>query len=261
MAVPNTPAEAAELLGLPQNARQSAVEVRYRRLAQIYHPDLNPDVPTAHRRMLELNAAWELLTGSRPLPRQEEQRPDHAQARPAPPAARPEAAEQRTKASMIQMPYGVYVIGTVRDGEPNGMVADWVMQIAFEPRLLAVSFENSAYSLESVRHNNSFTVILLPEEGMDLAARFLQPRDGSKIKGRSAKVAAQTHHKLDGAAYRTTDRGCPILDEALSWLECEAEQFIPAGDHTLVIGRVLEGEVLQTGEALTSSYTGWIYGG
>ena len=261
MAVPNTRAEAAELLGLPQDAPKSAIDARYRRLAQIYHPDLNPDAPTTHRRMLELNVAWELLAEDRPLPLREEQRPDHAWAPRPPPPARPRAAEQRIKATMHQMPYGVYVIGTARDGEPNGMVADWVMQIAFEPRLLAVSFENNAYSLESVRHNTAFTVNLLPEEGMDLAARFLQPHDASKIKGRSAEFAAQTHNKLDGAAYRTSDRGCPILDEALSWLACEAEQFIPAGDHTLVIGRVLEGEVLQTGEALTSSYAGWLYSG
>jgi flavin reductase (DIM6/NTAB) family NADH-FMN oxidoreductase RutF len=47
----------------------------------------------------------------------------------------------------------------------------------------------------------------------------------------------------------------------MAWLECEAEQFLPAGDHTLVIARVLDGRVLRDAEALTSTYTGWTYSG
>ncbi len=47
----------------------------------------------------------------------------------------------------------------------------------------------------------------------------------------------------------------------MAWLECEAEQFLPAGDHTLVIARVLEGRVLKPAEPRTSTYTAWTYSG
>lgn len=254
MALPTTREQAADLLGLPADAPTSVINARYRTLAQAYHPDLNPGLSTGDRRMRELTAAWELLAGHHPAGPPDGERPE-------PVRRRPSARQDGVKAAMHQMPYGVYVIGTTRDGEPNGMVADWVMQIAFEPRFVAVSFENNSYSLDSVRANRAFTVNLLPEEGMDLAARFLQPRDGSKIGGRSAEGAGTTHHKLEGAAYQITKRGCPILDEALSWFECEAEQFIPIGDHTLVIGRVLNGDVCRTADPLTSLYTGWVYSG
>ena len=52
-----------------------------------------------------------------------------------------------------------------------------------------------------------------------------------------------------------------MLDAAIAWAACEAEQFIPVGDHTLVIGRVTEGRVLRRAEPLTSEYTGWPYSG
>jgi flavin reductase (DIM6/NTAB) family NADH-FMN oxidoreductase RutF len=54
----------------------------------------------------------------------------------------------------------------------------------------------------------------------------------------------------------------PLLDGALAQLECEAEQFVPAGDHTLVVGRVLDGAVLiENGDPLTQRHLGWQYGG
>ena len=55
--------------------------------------------------------------------------------------------------------------------------------------------------------------------------------------------------------------GCPVLDDALAWIECEAEQFVEVGDHVLVIGRVIDGEVVGSGDPLTSVYTGWTYSG
>ena len=164
---------------------------------------------------------------------------------------------------MHEFPYGIYIVGSVEDGEPNGMIADWVMQVSFEPRLVAVAFEDDSRSLARIRANGVFTVNLLTEEpdSMELARQFLQPYDASKIKGRSDAAAAQRHHKLEGVEHWLRDSGCPVLEDALAWLECEAEQFVEAGDHVLVIGRVLDGEVLVSAEPLTSLYTGWTYSG
>ena len=106
-----------------------------------------------------------------------------------------------------------------------------------------------------------FTVNLLPQESMELAARFAQPYHGDKVKGRPEAEAAKLHRKLEGIPYTQSARGCPILGDAMAWLECEAEQFLPAGDHTLVIARVLDGRVLKPAEPLTSTYTGWTYSG
>ena len=162
---------------------------------------------------------------------------------------------------MDEMPYGLYIIGSKADGEVNAMMADWVMQVSFAPRLVAVSFENDARTLANVRRSNVFTVNLLPQESMELAARFAQPYYGDKVKGRSGEEAAKVHHKLEGIPYSESARGCPLLGDALAWLECEAEQFLPTGDHTLVIARVLDGRVLRDAEPLTSTYTGWTYSG
>ena len=78
---------------------------------------------------------------------------------------------------------------------------------------------------------------------------------GRPMRGAQGGAEAWASDRLQVTAYEA------ILDEAMAWLECEAEQFVPAGDHTLVIARVLDGRVLRAAEPLTSTYTGWTYSG
>jgi flavin reductase (DIM6/NTAB) family NADH-FMN oxidoreductase RutF len=171
--------------------------------------------------------------------------------------------EDHTARVMDEMPYGLYIIGSKLDGEVNGMMADWVMQVSFQPRLVAIAFENDARSLQNIRATKAFTVNALSQDkdGMELAAKFAQPYYGAKIKGRTRTAAEEIHRKLQGISHTTKASGCPVLDAAMAWLECEAEQFVSAGDHTVVIARVLDGRLVRDAQPLTSSYTGWNYSG
>lgn len=167
------------------------------------------------------------------------------------------------KAVMDEMPYGLYIIGSTMGDDVNAMMADWVMQVSFNPRMIAVSFENDAQTLANVRESGTFTVNLLAQddESMELARRFAQPYRADKVKGRSEEEAARTYKKLEGIPYSRSGSGCPILDDAMAWLECEVDEFVPAGDHTLALALVLDGRVLKPAEPLTSTYTGWTYSG
>ena len=142
-------------------------------------------------------------------------------------------AEDPVARVMHEMPYGLYIIGSKeRDGDKvNGMMADWVMQVSFQPRLVAVAFENDAHTLGNVREHGVFTVNLLAadKQSMELARPFAQPYSGAKVEGRKAEEAEKVHYKLDGLDYRLTERGCPVLDATLAWVECEAEQNLEIG--------------------------------
>jgi flavin reductase (DIM6/NTAB) family NADH-FMN oxidoreductase RutF len=122
--------------------------------------------------------------------------------------------------------------------------------------------ENDATTLRNVRATGVFSVNVLPAGARELARSFAQPRDASKVKGRSDERSAVVYDKLAGVAYALGESTeCPLLDDALAWLECRAQEFVPAGDHTLVIGEVLAGAVLREGEPLTQRQLGWSYGG
>jgi len=165
--------------------------------------------------------------------------------------------------AMLAMSYGVHVIGSHDGrGEMNAMIADWVMQVSFKPRLVTCSVENDARTLRFIKATNVFSVNLLHEkDGAAIARRVVMPAEGNKIKGRSAEESAKVHDKLAGLRYELSPEGCPLLLDALGWFTCEVEQFVPAGDHTLVIGRVTDGAVLREGEMLIERELGWEYAG
>jgi flavin reductase (DIM6/NTAB) family NADH-FMN oxidoreductase RutF len=165
---------------------------------------------------------------------------------------------------MHEMPYGLYIIGSKEaDGRVNGMMADWVMQVSFDPRLIAVSFEPNSHTLQNVRERRYFSVNLLAQddESMELARRFAQPFSGDKVHGRKGDAATAVHYKLEGLDYTTTPNGAPVLDAALAWLDCELIDEQQVGDHVLVTAMVLDGAVEKAGEPMTSGYTGWTYSG
>jgi len=169
---------------------------------------------------------------------------------------------QEIQQVMAAMPYGLYIVGS-RDGDNlDGMMADWVMQVSFEPRMLAVSFENDARTLANIRTTGAFTVNLLSEaEGsMALAAKFAQPYYDAKVRGRAGTLT-RVHHKLDTVPHTKTSTGQPVISGAMAWLECLARDFVPVGDHTLVTGEIRDGASLRDEAPLTSTFTGWNYSG
>ena len=169
--------------------------------------------------------------------------------------------EDKLSKIMEMMPYGLYIVGSGSDDGDDGMMADWVMQVSFRPRLIAVALENDAHTLDNIRISRAFTINLLSQDepSMAVARRFAQPYLDSKVAGRQGSV--RTHHKLEGAGFTRASNGFAVLDEATAWLECQAEDFHPTGDHVLVVGLVTSGDLRREADVLISTYTGWNYSG
>jgi flavin reductase (DIM6/NTAB) family NADH-FMN oxidoreductase RutF len=164
-------------------------------------------------------------------------------------------------ASVLElMPYGMYAVGSARADTPNMMIADWVMQVSFQPHLVAIAFEDDSHSLESIRQNRLLTINLLTVDQLPYASQFVQPLDGRKVKGRT-RGAAHIYDKLEGVSYRPGPGGAPILTDALAWMTAEALEFIAAGDHTVVIAHITDASIQRSGEPLTSVNSGWSYAG
>ncbi|MFO1247667.1 MAG: flavin reductase family protein [Alphaproteobacteria bacterium] len=59
-------------------------------------------------------------------------------------------------------------------------------------------------------------------------------------KAVSARLAGQGEHSLDGIALVPTELGPPGLADSLAIFECARESVQDAGDHAILIGRVLK---------------------
>lgn len=129
---------------------------------------------------------------------------------------------------------GVHVIG-VADGEQrNAFTAAWVMPVAFRPLLLGLSINPRHLSYGLLQAGRGFSVNVLGKDQLDLAAHFGLPAQPDK---------------LAAIPWRSGMTGAPLLAQALARFECELFTEHPAGDHVLVLGRVIHGETLDSRQA------------
>jgi flavin reductase (DIM6/NTAB) family NADH-FMN oxidoreductase RutF len=126
---------------------------------------------------------------------------------------------------------GVYVVGVADGGRVNAFTAAWVMQVAFDPLLVALSVNpgNASYSL--LEASGVFVVNVLGAGQQDLARRF-----GTR--------SGRDEDKLLGVAWRAGIGGAPILERAVACLACRLVTTVPAGDHRVVIAQATGGELL-----------------
>ena len=123
---------------------------------------------------------------------------------------------------------GVYVIGVADGPARNAFTAAWLVQASFEPPILALSVNPGHASYPLLKQGRGFTVSVLAIHQLDLARHF-GTRSGREVD------------KLAGIAWRPGRGGAPILTDAPAWFECRLEGSLAAGDHELVLGRVVDG--------------------
>src|ERR1044071_9794264 len=99
---------------------------------------------------------------------------------------------------------GVYVIGVAHGEVRNAFTAAWIMQVSFDPLLLALSINPQHSSYRLLKEGGAFSVNVLKEGQLHLAEDFGRPA-GDKLAGTEW----------------TSRLGLPLLREALAWFECK----------------------------------------
>lgn len=113
-------------------------------------------------------------------------------------------------------------------GEDAGMTATAFMSVSLDPPLVLVSVRNGSRMDDLLLEQPLWAASLLAENQRHIAGRFA-------MKGRlSDRLLFQ-----DLPCRRGEVTGAPLVEGSLAALECRTEQRVVAGDHTLVIGRVL----------------------
>jgi flavin reductase (DIM6/NTAB) family NADH-FMN oxidoreductase RutF len=123
---------------------------------------------------------------------------------------------------------GVAVLTTVdARGAPVGMTANSVASVSLIPPLVSVCVDREAAILQSVLVAPHFALNILADHQEDVSRRF----------------AASLSGPFAGVGYRVSEQGLALLDGAVAYIECAREATHEAGDHHIVIGRVVGGTV------------------
>lgn len=105
------------------------------------------------------------------------------------------------------------------------MTANSLSSVSLRPPLISVSVDHEAEMHAAILKAREFVVNILSSPQEALARRF----------------ADQHEDRFDGIGYRLSPEGLVLLDGALAHIECIRQAEYPAGDHTIVVGRVVGG--------------------
>jgi flavin reductase (DIM6/NTAB) family NADH-FMN oxidoreductase RutF len=126
-----------------------------------------------------------------------------------------------------QFPSGIVVVCTSLNGSPHAMTVSAFTSVSLEPLLVLFCAEKIARFHDTVLEAGAWTVSVL-DENSEKTARWLASR-GRPLEG-----------QLDTIGHRPgAVTGMPILDVALSALECRTTAAYDGGDHTIVVGEVV----------------------
>ncbi len=162
-------------------------------------------------------------------------------------------SDDKISDALNRMAYGFYAIGSHSGDDVNIMVANWVIQASFEPRLIALALSKSAYSHDLISAGRVFSVNIFEKADADIIKGFTKSR-------------AKNPEKVSNAHFSTgPETGCPIIEGAAAYLECRVVNLIDSGgDHDLVVGEVVGAGVQKDGpvtDTLTLPDLGWSYAG
>lgn len=120
---------------------------------------------------------------------------------------------------------GVTIVTTVdAEGSPSGFTANSFSSVSIDPPLLLVSIAKTAYGCDIFTNSRGFAINILAHDQSDLSNRF-------------ARAGSDKFADLD---WRGAVTGSPIIDRVVAWFDCEHYEQVDAGDHIILIGKVMQ---------------------
>jgi len=120
---------------------------------------------------------------------------------------------------------GVTIVTTLdAAGNPCGFTANSFTSVSIEPPLLLVNIAKSAFGRDAFTGSRGFAVNILARDQRDLSNRF----------------AAAGTDKFANQGWSAAVTGSPIIDDVVAWFDCEHFEQVDAGDHIILLGRVMQ---------------------
>ncbi len=113
------------------------------------------------------------------------------------------------------------------EGRPHGMTVSAFASVSMSPPLVLVCIDRSATMLPMLQPGGTFAVNILAESQAAISQRF-------------ADEAMEL--RFDGIAWHEAEGRAPWIEGAHARLSCATSQRVSAGDHEILIGRVLAGD-------------------
>jgi 3-hydroxy-9,10-secoandrosta-1,3,5(10)-triene-9,17-dione monooxygenase reductase component len=129
------------------------------------------------------------------------------------------------KDAMSEFATGVTIVAGMENGEPVGFTCQSFVSLSIDPPYIALAPARTSTSWPRIARAGKFCVNVLADGQSQLCQGFALS-GGDKFSGVEWRPAPAT--------------GAPVIAGCLAWVDCSMELVHAAGDHELIIGRVLD---------------------
>jgi len=137
-------------------------------------------------------------------------------------------------------PRPAILVGTYVDSKPNFLTISWAGITSADPPTMSIAVRNTRYSLKGIRENRQFSVNV---PSVDMVR---ETDHCGAVSGFNSDKARECGFKLfDGELDKA-----PLIEQCPINIECEVLQIVALGDHSLVIGKIVESYI--TDQCFTS---------
>ncbi|WP_159502021.1 flavin reductase family protein [Microbacterium sp. 18062] len=140
---------------------------------------------------------------------------------------------RRFIAGMGRTTGAVTVITTDGTAGRFGQTVTAMMSVSADPPALVIGLFRGAPVADAVRTNRCFAVNVLGVDHLDIAQAF------------AGQGGPSSRYRF-GEEWTSLRTASPILTTAPAAFDCHAEQFLVAGTHLLIVGRVVEAHATDT---------------
>lgn len=142
-----------------------------------------------------------------------------------------------------KLSYGVYLVTTKFNGKNAGYIANTVFQVTSEPSLLAISCHKKNASTGQIINSGIFSVSVLKKD------------TSTSLIGQFGFMSGNEMDKFRNIETITAQTGAPIVqDSSVAWFDCKVHSVQDLGSHMLIVGEVVDSEVVSDEEPLTYAY-------
>jgi flavin reductase (DIM6/NTAB) family NADH-FMN oxidoreductase RutF len=135
------------------------------------------------------------------------------------------AQHAQLKHAMSCFGTGVTVITTHHAGQDWGMTCNSFNTVSLDPAMVLWSIHHSSSSREAFKAARGYTVNILNDQQHTMAMRFTKGVHADRFAG--VEIERLTDHR-------------PRIVGALAWFDCALDTAVKAGDHDIMLGRVLD---------------------
>lgn len=119
---------------------------------------------------------------------------------------------------------GVTVVTTLdSEGAPKGFTANSFTSVSLDPPLVLVCVDKAAGCYPAFTGTTQFSINILCEDQQHVSSRF----------------ASKSADKFADIPWVSDITGSPIFPDSTAWLDCRLHDRLEAGDHLILIGKVL----------------------